>query len=369
MLQQLFITPTSASTMSWCCVTGIKHTICLSEDGKLYSFGSNVYGRLGLDSSVTNVSGNNRVMGSPQQIQNLPKITMVSCGFSFTVCIDEEGFAWSFGLNEYGQSGLGNNKKLVSKPLKIENIPPANSISCGGYHTLILTTDLNLWACGLNESGQLFLECQEEQTIPKQTSFSEISKICAGAHFSFIQNMNGKIYGRGDNLYGQLGLGHNNSPQIIASLVNDHSSNIVQFCCGLHHALFLDDIGNVYSVGKNESDLTSSGQLGLGNFINQNTLQQIVNIPPIQTISCSGSSSYLLDFEGNVWSFGLNTRGQLGQGNTGDYNVPTKIKSIKDIQQLSYVLVVIIFLSNVLQIKFMGRVTIVLDKLQQKSLL
>ena len=47
-------------------------------------------------------------------------------------------------------------------------------------------------------------------------------------------------------------------------------------------------------------------------------------------------SCYLIDFEGNIWSFGYNTFGQLGHGDTTNLNVPKMINTLKDIQQISY---------------------------------
>ena len=58
--------------------------------------------------------------------------------------------------------------------------------------------------------------------------------------------------------------------------------------------------------------LKSTIQLGLGHNTDQNVLSKIVNIPPNQTISCNFASSYLIDFEGNLWSFGADDYGQLG---------------------------------------------------------
>ena len=71
--------------------------------------------------------------------------------------------------------------------------------------------------------------------------------------------------------------------------------------------------------------------------VNQNLLQQISNIPSIQSISCVGFSSYLIDFDGNLWSFGQNIYGQLGFVSTSKkHPVPTKVESLKDIRQVSY---------------------------------
>ena len=99
------------------------------------------------------------------------------------------------------------------------------------------------------------------------------------------------------NCEGQLGLGDFDSPHVTPTLIPNIPPNIVQFISGYYHNIFLDSEGNVFSVGDN-----LFGQLGLGHNKNQNVLNQIPNIPPIQIISSSRSSSYLVDFEGNIWS-------------------------------------------------------------------
>ena len=62
----------------------------------------------------------------------------------------------------------------------------------------------------------------------------------------------------------------------------------------------------------------------------------IPNIPPIKIISYVGPSCYLIDFEGNLWTFGSNYKGQLGNGNRTHINTPKIINTLKDIQQISY---------------------------------
>ena len=47
-------------------------------------------------------------------------------------------------------------------------------------------------------------------------------------------------------------------------------------------------------------------------------------------------SCYLIDFEGNLLTFGYNCYGQLGRGNKTHKNIPKKINTLKDIQQISY---------------------------------
>ena len=306
--------------MAACC--GANHTITLSNDGTPHSFGNNTSGQLGL--------GHNNDVSLPTPIPNLPQISLISCGFHFSICVDCEGFMWSFGYNNSGQLGTGNTTNF-NVPQKILNIPPVLSVSCGSYHTLIIITDSNLWSCGRNEFGQLCLGNKENQTKPQKTSFSNISKISSGSFHSLFQNDKGEIFSCGYNQYGECGLGHNNHPQIAPSLILNLPSNIVQFVCACDHNLFLDLEGNVYSFGFN-----GFGSLGLGHDTDQNVLNKIVNILPIQTISSVGASCYLIDFERNLWSFGYNNEGQLGHGDKTNINIPKKINTLKDVQQISH---------------------------------
>ena len=306
--------------MAACC--GENHSITLSNDGSLHSFGKNAQGQLGL--------GHNNNVSLPTPIPNLPRISKISCGCNFTICVDYDGFMWSFGENNSGQLGTGN-KTNFNVPQKIEDIPPVLSVSCGFDYTLIITTDSNLWSWGRNNYGQLCLGDTESQMKPQKTSFSHISKISTGYYHSLFENNKGEIFSCGYNTSGQCGLGHFISPKITPSLIPNLLPNIVHFVCGCHQNLFLDSEGNVYSCGYNYY-----GSLGLGYYTNKNVLSKIVNIPPIKTISCVRSSCYLIDFEGNLWTFGLNGNGQLGQGNFQNINTPKVISTIKNIQQISY---------------------------------
>ena len=301
---------------------GSSHTITLSNDVTLYAIVRGCEGQLGL--------GNYNSVLLPTPIPNLPQINVISCGFHFTVCVDCEGFMWSFGENNCGQLGTGNTIKF-NVPQKIQDIPPVLSVSCGLYHTLIITTDSNLWSCGNNGNGQLCLGNKEIQLKPHKTAFSNISKISAGNYRSLFQNDQGEIFACGFNQQGECGLGHFDYTIITPSLIPNLPSNIIQFVCGSYQNLFLDSEGNVFSVGNNEY-----GSLGLGHNINQNVLSKILNIPPIKIISCANASCYLIDFEGNLWSFGLNEYGQLGHGNKLNVKVPKVISTLKDIQQISY---------------------------------
>ena len=122
-----------------------------------------------------------------------------------------------------------------------------HSVSCGRYHTLIITTDSCLCSCGNNDHGQLCLGNKIQQLKPQKTSFLNISKI------SKQQRRN--IFACGHNSEGECGSGYFRHPQVTPSLNPDASSNIIQFVCGYHQSLFLDSGENVFSVGHNRYGL------------------------------------------------------------------------------------------------------------------
>ena len=322
MESEIMLKPSFMQTKMVC---GMYHTITLSNDGIVHSFGKTFYGALGF--------GQNNDVSLPTPIPNLPQIKMISCCGDFTVCVDYEGFIWSFGENVCGQLGTGNTTNF-NVPQKLFDVPPVVSVSCGYEHTLIITNDDNLWSWGRNNCGQLCHGDKKSRSMPQKTSFSNILKI-SGSDHSLFQNDKGEIFACGYNHGGACGLGHFSEFQITPSLILNAPPNIVQFVCGGYHSLFLDYEGNVYSVGKNEG-----GELGLGHNtdhkINKNVLSKIANIPPIKIISCGNSSCYLIDFEGNLWTFGKNTYGQLGHGDNTDIFTPKIINTLKDIQLISY---------------------------------
>src|SRR5580693_6117107 len=107
-------------------------SIILTEDG-LYSFGNNENGELGL--------GNNTDQNIPHKITQFNSDTIVSiaCGGNHTLVLTKDGL-YSFGNNNYGQLGLGNNT-CQNIPRKITQFYSDTivSIACGGNHSFVLT--------------------------------------------------------------------------------------------------------------------------------------------------------------------------------------------------------------------------------------
>lgn len=299
------------------CSTGFQHSAVVSQTGIVHTFGRNNEGQLGL--------GNNQNFSIPQQIPNLCNIQNISCGYYFTICLDSSGKLWSFGMNYYGQLGIGNTINKNS-PVEVENIPPISFISCGDYHSLCISEKNELWAFGLNNNGQLCINSNNQiEESPKISEYNDIQSISCGGGYSMFQKKNGEIYSCGDNNYGQCGIGEIKSskkPILIPNL----PSAICQFSCGNVHSVFLDENGNVYGTGHN---------MGIGAKSNQSNIIKIPNIAKVKFIATLHCTTIFIDEDNCCWSLGNNIKGQLGTGNTNNSMNPYKIKELTNITNLS----------------------------------
>ena len=110
---------------------------------------------------------------------------------------------------------------------------------------------------------------------------------------------------------GNGGNGHNhNVPEWTEiELRNKH---IIKIRVGYQHT-FLDSAGCVWCCGYN-----SSGQLGLGHEDDIYEIQCIdffvKNNIKIQEIECGNYFSVMMDYDGRIWAFGDNDRGQICDG-------------------------------------------------------
>nr|QBK90167.1 MAG: F-box and regulator of chromosome condensation repeat protein [Pithovirus LCPAC102] len=279
----------------------------------------------------------------PYKIQFDNIVKSVSNGLSHTVLIDENNRVWSYGSNNSGQLGLGGTKSMAD-PTKLLNFNKAKSVSGGDNHTMIIDENDELWSCGNNDFGQLGLGNKKGKKVPtKITRFSDISKIqnyyssdtiasvhkvkavsCGGRH-TIIIDENDEVWSCGDNQFGQLGLGSGINKYTIIPVPTKLSFNnkVKQISSGNDHIMIIDENNEVWSCGSNEH-----GQLGLGldNDINKNILTKINFNYKVKYVSCGYTHSMIIDENNELWGFGQNNDGQLGLGDYINKNIPTKIR-------------------------------------------
>ena len=129
------------------------------------------------------------------------------CGFRHSLFLDSEGNVFSVGSNEYGQLGLGHNRKQ-NELNKIPNIPPIKIISCVYASCYLIDFEGNLWTFGYNGCGQLGHGDRTHINTPKIINtlkdIQQISYGSCGEHF-FAKNSQNQIFVTGRNDYEQLG--------------------------------------------------------------------------------------------------------------------------------------------------------------------
>ncbi|XP_028264079.1 probable E3 ubiquitin-protein ligase HERC4 [Parambassis ranga] len=101
---------------------------------------------------------------------------------------------------------------------------------------------------------------------------------------------------------------------------------VCQVACGSQHSVALTKGGQVYTWGKD-----SRGQLGLGKRksgpSSPQHLQSLSAIPVVR-VAAGGEQSFILSVSGGVFGWGRNDHGQLGLGHTEDKLIPTCVHSL-----------------------------------------
>ncbi|CAG7883366.1 hypothetical protein BRARA_C04205 [Brassica rapa] len=244
-----------------CVALGGLHSVALTHKGDVFTWGYGGFGALG-HSVYTRELVPRRVEGSWDC-----KISAIATSGTHTAAITESGELYMWGREEGdGRLGLGpgrgpNEGGGLSVPSKVKALTvPVASVSCGGFFTMALTQEGQLWNWGANSNYEL---------------------------------------GRGDNLGGW-------EPMPVPSL---EGVRITQIACGGYHSLALTEEGKVLSWGHG-----GHGQLGNASLRNQQVPTEIEALADkkIVFIACGGSSSAAITDGGELWMWGNAKDFQLG---------------------------------------------------------
>ncbi len=232
----------------------------------------------------------------------------------------------AFGTNKYGCLGLGHNN-AVKEPEIVEELCDKKiiDISYGYYHVLALTKSEKCYSWGCNMFGQLGNGTQNDENKPKlikALNNEKIIKISCGACHSLVLTKSGELYGFGCNYDGRVGFGNNEHELKPIKIIGFNNKKIVSMACGSFHSLALTDNGEVYSWGNKTSD-----RILIRSTAHQNKPQRIdLNENQIaKSISCGHSHSLLLTTVGDIYAFGSNIFGQIGNGIKYNQSCPVKI--------------------------------------------
>jgi len=264
--------------------------------------------------------------------------SLISSGFSHTLYLSAGASnvtAW--GLNTDGRLGVGDTNSPVNWARAVQGVPPGitvDALSAGGTHSLILAGG-KVYVAGSDRYGQLG---QGAVNGANKTSFTPVAlpsiiavAVAAGGNHSLIVTADGKVFACGDNTYGQLARSSNIASLGTLSQVDGLTNRIVSVAAGADHNLALDENGGVWVWGRNDS-----GQLGK----NTRTLAERTPVRILssgaKSVSAGFAHSLVLKQDGTVLGFGRNTLGQAGQGSATTYaKAPTPISGLSGIQSVS----------------------------------
>uniref|UniRef100_G1TW84 X-linked retinitis pigmentosa GTPase regulator n=1 Tax=Oryctolagus cuniculus TaxID=9986 RepID=G1TW84_RABIT len=257
--------------------------------------------------------------------------TYLSCGDEHTAVVTGNNKLYMFGSNNWGQLGLGS-KTTINKPTCVKALKPekVKYVACGRNHTLVSTEEGNVYATGGNNDGQLGLGDTEGRNtfypISFFTSQHKIKQLSAGSNTSAALTENGELFMWGDNSEGQIGL--KNVTNVCVPHQVTIGKPISWISCGYYHSAFVTMDGELYTFGECEN-----GKLGLPEelLINHKTPQLVTRIPEkVIQVACGGGHTVVLT-ETIVYTFGLGQFGQLGLGTfIFETSEPKAIEYIKD---------------------------------------
>ena len=308
-------TPTRVGTASdWKDVsTSWQHVMVINERGELYAWGSNGDGQLG-DGSTTN-------RNTPTRIGTASDWTHIAAASRHSLAINAKGELYAWGNNEYGQLGDGGTTSRNS-PIRVGNAANWTHIAANRDHNLAINANGELYAWGYNFHGELGDGSNENRNTPTRIgTASNWAHVSAGTNHSMALNTQGRLYSWGRNSYGQLGDGsttNRQAPAVINStVVWTHISG------GDGYSLAVGGTGGtgeLYAWGSN-----SGGELGDGSTTNRDTPQKIGTAPNWKTVAAGSYHGMAVNTLGELYAWGDNGSGRLGDGSTTGRLSPVRI--------------------------------------------
>ena len=329
------------------------HNLCIDNDHRVYSWGKGEHGRLG--------TGQNKSIDIPRIIEPLRqyKVKHVAVGLSHSLVLTDDGNVWSFGCGEHGRLGHGDSAEIRTPKLiegLIKTSIHVNHISCGAYHSCAITTNGQLYTWGKNDQGQCGLgsNAQKDVMIPTKVNLDNamnkpdadnnnnndndkcLASYCdSGWEHTLLITAEGMVVSWGIGYEGHRPvLGHGTekaefAPKVIENLRN---IRIIDVSCGWDHSMCVSDDCKLYSWGDG-----LQGRLGHGINSHQNVPKQVdfFSDRNIKVISCKGGSNHsaVITASGDLYMFGNGKDFELGQGsaNSSEQSSPIKVKKFDNI--------------------------------------
>ena len=284
------------------------HTMAIKSDGSLWGWGGNSNGQIGDGTTVS--------QQTPVRIMD--DVVAVSAGFGMTMAIRSDSSLWA-----WGRIGLENNFSS-SEPIRIMDEVIAVSTS---YHTLVIKPDSSLWAWGGNSFGQL----GDGTTIFRDTPvkiMDDVIAVSAGDIHSKAIRADGSLWAWGRNFEGMLGDGTTTDRHTPVKILDE----VAYVSTGIKHTAAIRTDGSLWiwgvDYGAEYYGTEFESYYGYPFFhVPTWIMDDVVAVSTGGFLGPGGASHHTVAVrtDGSLWTWGMNSGGQLGDGTTTDRNEPKKI--------------------------------------------
>ena len=298
-------------------VAGTKLIVALQADGTLWGTGRDESGQLGRGTmSPTALTSLTQVATA------LPGAVWrsVSVGQDHVLAIRDDGRLYAWGNNVSGKLGVASATGAFATPTLVSN-GPWRSVSAGSQHSLGLQADGTAWGWGSNVNGALGIGGFVDKNAPTQIFAGTFVQLNAGQDLSSGVLSNGQFLTWGSNANNRAGF-----TSSVTNLDTPSSSGYFWrsgnreriIAAGTTHAFTQDGFATIKSWGTN-----NNGQLGWGTRDYPMTLPNPTPSPVSgASVVQSGALSFALGethslyitAQGTLRAFGSQTVGELGNG-------------------------------------------------------
>lgn len=292
------------------------------RDSRIWGWGNGGYGRLG--------NGSTGHQSSPVSVSGgFSDWTFVNSGGTISVGIrSSTGRLYTWGNGYFGAMGINFTTGTNSTPSEVSGGGSwiyASASKFSGSHCVAIRSNGQAWCWGRNHFGQLGNGSNVDRSSPNSVvgGFTDWVQVDAGRYHTAGIRSNGQMWCWGDSREGKLGIPQQGPPVGTSSprSVVSGFTNWTQVSCGQYFTVGLRSNGQIWTFGRN-----AHGQLGNYNISNQYIPQSVVgNISDWVQVSAGYSFVGGIRSNGQLWTWGRNHYGQLGDGTTTNRSSPVSV--------------------------------------------